>query len=64
MSAELFSSTPYEHFELKEPVVEEVAAVEVAPHPQLAQINEWLGPVALFAIRHDGELDLETREAA
>jgi len=62
MSAELFPSTPYEHFELKEPVIEDITPVEIAPHPQL-DLSEWLGPVALFALRHDGEFE-EEREAA
>lgn len=64
MSAELFPSTPYEDFELREPAVVEFAKpVEIAPHPQL-DMSEWLGPVALFAVRHDGEFDLEQKEAA
>ena len=61
---ELFSSKPYERFELREPVTAEFTKpVEAAPQPQL-DMSEWLGPVALFGIRHDGEFDLEQREAA
>ena len=63
MSAELFSNKPYEHFELREPVLETAAPVEVAPQPQL-DLSEWLGPVALFAANHRGEFELEEREAA
>ncbi len=63
MSAELFSSKPYEDFELVAPIVETVAPTEAEPHPQLS-INQWLGPVALFGAHHTGELYFYDQEAA